>query len=240
MVTAERYGQIRPWEKIVVIRDDDPDKAKIRVKKEPDGCMFAFRKGSSRYGKRYSATEFCQIFTIKEVDKEAQWHKRIKRAVNAMQNSGLWPEILETYRNLDKMSLEDRDSIRRIYDSVPYGEDSRSEKVKEALKDFIAKYPFIITSDGYIDTDYIWELSEATLKPMYFGKYRNADEKAAIASAIEDRRPYSTRARASYDVSFEYDPGKQKAFYREEYRNCGNGHYYVALDGNLALFCEND
>ena len=40
--------------------------------------------------------------------------------------------------------------------------------------------------------------------------------------------------------TFEYEPDKNKAWYSEEYRGCGNGHYYIALNSSMALFCEND
>ena len=46
--------------------------------------------------------------------------------------------------------------------------------------------------------------------------------------------------RSSYDVSFSYDPKLQHAWYSEEYKNCGNGHYYLALDETHALFYEDD
>ena len=75
---------------------------------------------------------------------------------------------------------------------------------------------------------------------MYFGKYTNKDEKLEIKAALNDHRSYSTNAYTSYDVSFEYNADKNMAWYSEEYKGCGNGHYYLALDENTALFCEDD
>ena len=105
-------------------------------------------------------------------------------------------------------------------------------------------YPFMIKTDRdgkeYIDTDYIWELSRCKLKSMYFGYY-NTEEKEQIRKAISERRQYSTpRIRTNYDVSFDYNPENNKAFYREEYKDCGNGHYYLALNHSTAVFCEDD
>ena len=33
---------------------------------------------------------------------------------------------------------------------------------------------------------------------------------------------------------------KEKVWSSEELRGCGNGHYYIALDANTALFVEDD
>lgn len=58
---------------------------------------------------------------------------------------------------------------------------------------------------------------------------------------MENKQAYdSGRYRTNYDVSFTYRPEKQKAWYSEEYKNCGNEHYYIALDANAALFVEDD
>lgn len=92
----------------------------------------------------------------------------------------------------------------------------------------------------YLNTFYIWEMSEAKTKSMYFGKWSNARIKGEIQQAFAEKRRYSNRARTSYDVSFEYDPDRNKAWYSEEYKGCGNGHYYIAIDANTALFCEDD
>lgn len=119
-----------------------------------------------------------------------------------------------------------------------------NERFKAHYAEFIDKYPFVFPEDNEgilnVNTFYIWEQSECKLKSMYFGKYDNAVIKDNIASALKEHRSISRRARTSYDVSFEYDAEKNKAWYSEEYKGCGNGHYYLAIDGNAALFCEND
>ena len=74
---------------------------------------------------------------------------------------------------------------------------------------------------------------------MYFG-WQNDAIKIQLADAIKAHKDYSDTARASYDVSIRYNADKHMAWYSEEYKNCGNGHYYLALDHNTAVFCEND
>ncbi len=216
---------------------------KCRAKREDEDHVFVFAEGKSRYGRRYSTDEFCRSFEIKETPQDV-WEKNVRRIVKLLAKSGLWAELLEIFQNLEKMSYSDFCEISKIYYAIPYikGEDrgERTERIKNALNSYITKYPWIITENG-INTDYLrGGLAEAKLKSMYFGKGCNHLAKREIADALLNRRKYSTRGYASYDVSFSYDPEKEKAYYSEEYRGCGNGHYYIALDGNTALFCEDD
>ena len=115
---------------------------------------------------------------------------------------------------------------------------------RKVYEPYSAKYPFMFYDDDngdlQIDTRYIWEFSECNLKSMYFGKYQNSHVKEEFKRAIEQKRDYHYCTRTSYDVSLEYNAAKNMAWYSEEYRNCGNGHYYIALDHSTALFVEDD
>lgn len=79
------------------------------------------------------------------------------------------------------------------------------------------------------------------IKSISFGNkgltewYRNR-----ITNAMKNKEKLSLFERAGYDLSFEYNPEKNKAWWSEEYRGCGNGHYYIMLDDRHALFCEDD
>ena len=112
------------------------------------------------------------------------------------------------------------------------------------MSTFIDKYPFLLSSKNdrgliCINTFYIWEMSEVKTKSMYFG-WQNKLFKEQIQNALDNKEKITKQARVNYDVTFEYEPDKNKAWYSEEYRGCGNGHYYIALNSSMALFCEND
>ena len=169
-----------------------------------------------------------------------------------MEGSGLWPNILEKFKYLKTMTYEDKKAIYDLFwveddgyrnsNDVPVEE--RNQAFEKHYGEYIKKYPFIFRKNDngqmFVDTDYIWELSECKLKSMYFGKYINEEYKNDIKKAISDKTKIGRMSRTSYDVSFSYDPDKNRAWYSEEYKNCGNGHYFLALDHSLALFCEND
>lgn len=203
---------------------------------ENNGNIFVYAYNKKRYGRRFNEEQFLRCFTpLIPNDENAQWKRRLKRAISLCRESGLWAEIAVVWDNLYKyVTLDEKE---KIYDM---SWDNREMAVAYCKE----HYPFMIHTDRdakeYLDTDYIWELSRCELKSMYFGYY-NTEEKEQIRKAISERRQYSTpRIRTNYDVSFDYNPENNKAFYREEYKNCGNGHYYLALNHSTAVFCEDD
>ena len=225
---------------------------KVRCRREDGGTVFVYGPKRRRYGWRYTEENFLSMYTPETSKKNEteQWHSRLKRAIKCMHFSGLWPEIKQQFENELKMTWEDRKEMCDIYwDRRTWVGGKPMFKTPEEMdalwQPFYDKYPFAFTKDIYghlqVNTGYLFEVSKCTLKSMYFGKGLNDDIKAELKYAIEDRRPWSQdRIRTSYDVSVKYDPGEQKAWYSEEYKNCGNGHYYLMLDHSTALFLEND
>lgn len=226
---------------------------KLKCKSKADGSLhrycfedtntvFVYSKGKKRRGWRFSKQYFIDHYVPVDGPSESdQWYRRVRKVVKLLSESGLWPEILERFQNLTTVSWEDRESIKSIY--WQHSEDGHRMDHTKEYEYYAARYPFMFyrTSDGYlmVETAYIYEISEGRMKPMYFGR-DNTREKQTIAYAMQEKRRYSCRYTVNYDVSFEYDPDKNKAWYSEEYRNCGNGHYYLALNHSTALFCEDD
>lgn len=214
---------------------------KRRAIREEGKKVFVFMKRSKKYGKRMDETSFLSSYTLCErrpVDENAKWHRHIIRAKSALKISGLWPELLDYLQDLEKMTWNDKKSIDELYWK---NRDYESEEWQK----WFHKYPFMegIAEDGthFPNTEYFWEKSNVILEPMYFGKYRNLSVKKEIQNALERKTPFDRRYEAeSYDRSFIYRPEKNKAWYSKEYRGCGNGYYYLAIDGNTAWFLEKD
>lgn len=216
---------------------------KVRCMKENENNIFVFKKNSHKYGRRYYIPTFITMYDLdgKENTKESEgdkWHKRINRAISCLERSGLWSDVLAKLKNLNSMDYADRDYIRQNYTW-------RGGNNKSLIEKYESKYPFLFyksanNTEINIDTFYLYEMSNCILKSMYFGKYSNESEKQIIADRLANKEAYTTTARTSYDVRFDYIPEKNVAYYSEEYKDCGNGHYYIALDNNTALFCEDD
>lgn len=229
-----------------------PQYQKFKVKRKSDGKeyramresyenIFVFAPGRSRRGYRMSAEFFEEQYEIIPLpDPEKAWKRKVNGIVKRLEKSGLWPEILEQFRNLQKMSYADRETIKAIMRELPYDATRTKEEYEAIFGKFIAKYPFLFYGDGSVRSDYLYGLSDGKTKSMYFGPYRTKYAKERIGLALREKLKWTETARTSYDVSFEYDPEESKAWYSEEYKNCGNGHYYLALDESCALFCEDD
>ena len=69
-----------------------------------------------------------------------------------------------------------------------------------------------------------------------------AYHKAAIKDALDNKGQYRCSWRYKYDCSVEVNATEevQKAWFSLEFKDCGNGHYYLLLNENLAIFAEDD
>lgn len=247
-----KIEELKLGKKYNAIRNRDGEIVRFALCYTNSENIFVYAKHSKIRGWRLTKAEFLANYTMKDEkpDKEKRkWEHNVNRVIKTLEKSGLWADILETYKNLKILGYDEKNRIYDEYDKVERHEwkDGKCYNTAEYnnwLSGLEAKYPFLIDRDEenrkYLKTSYIWELSRATLKPMYFGKWNNTEEKGIIARCITDKKSYHCFHTVSYDVSFEYNAEKGKAWYSEEYRGCGNGHYYLALDNNLALFCEDD
>ena len=165
-----------------------------------------------------------------------QWQKSWQKVAERLEASGLWDNLLEEIRIALAVGYE---GIQRYYtfranwnndiaDVIEWAKIHQPTLVKQvdgeeklALTGWMLRYP-------------------AKIKKMYFGKYDNKGQLEQIARILRVAEDGHVSSRAGYDVSFEYQPRLNKAWYSEEYRGMGNGHYYLALDATHAVFCEDD
>ena len=252
MITKEKWEELKPY---AVYKAINPYGETVRISRE-DTTGFEYAKGKRRYGHRYGIDYFLQNYTlVPDKDQNQIWHKRIDRAIKALEDSGLWPDMIPYFRNLNLMSYSDKEEINNLYwekhsEIFHYHQKLTNTEhnriFDQIFSNWVFKYPFIVYQDNdgfkHIDSSYIFEKSDVKLKSMNFGgKTANEDYKFHIKEHIESETAYSIpRIRTSYDVSFQYKPEKKMAWYSEEYKDCGNGHYYIALDHNIAMFIEND
>ena len=216
---------------------------KVRCMKENAENIFVYSKGKKRYGHRYALEDFCRLYEIlPEKDATASWRRRMKGVIKALSESGLWPEIRESFEYLLScgITLEEK---REIYDlSFDWREEIPNRD--ERLQYYSEKYPKIVwrgeTGEWMFNTGYLYERSDCHTKSMYFGKWDNARVKEEIKNRLASKSDYSTRHTVNYDVSFEYDAKRNMAWYSEEYKGFANGYYYLALNNSMALFLEKD
>lgn len=241
MISKVYLDTMHNGEKFVVLDEDNKD---VRCMKESENSIFVFFPRKKSYGYRYPVEAFITMpYKMKVVDEASRWQRKITKARKILEKSGLWPELLEIYSNLEKIGYDDYKVIAAICNSRPiewYRKETSSDQRKSFFGKYAEKYPFIFDEEGHINPDYYGEVSDPTFKTIKLG-YCSQMYKKEIAEAISSKAAYNTESvLEKYDHSFRYDPGVNRAWYNEEYHNCGNGYYYLALDENTAIFYEKD
>lgn len=198
-----------------------------------EGRLCVFRRGARRYGRPfYPSHDTLDVFLNVPVARKSvkqKWRDSWLRVCDRLRASGLWPELLETFTLGLTIGHDKICQANAVYWDKYETKDAEVAKIDERL-----------LTDGSPRTDIIWRMSDpAKVKKMYFG---SSDERIVtdIARHMRLSMDYSASARSSYDVSFEYKAALRSAWYSEEFKGCGNGHYYLALDSTHALFYEND
>lgn len=168
-------------------------------------------------------------------DENKCWHRRLDRAISYMQASGLWNDtILPLYQDLESLDYQDLQNLRDEFEAA----DKARKKFSDSIVLPTPAYNALYQKHGY---DVIESLADCRIKAMYFGKWETEEIRSRLQNAITNQTDYRSGViEDRYDVSVSYKAQKNKAWYSEEYRNCGNGHYYLALDSMHAVFCEDD
>ena len=210
----------------------------VRLWRHSDGKPCIISKGKRNYGhylNSWGSSETEDWVSLTEVNSNVDYVKRItKRAKDAkkmLEESGLWPDIK-----------------KEIEDFLALPEDKVKEFVEAARENFYENvYKHLYEKDNKFPWLHSYQVFESFLrntcwKAPNFGKWRDYD-KNALSSAIAEKRDYSLRWTDGYDnsveISFKY-PELPRGWYSEEYRGCGNGHYYLLFDAKHAIFYEDD
>lgn len=189
-------------------------------------CM----KRSTTKGYVIRRTEYESWVSMRKVSDNVDLVKRMKkralRALDMLSESGLWSDIKKEIEEFLKLSNEDIKSdfvdkgVYSLYQSKKYGWFKTYQIFGEFLKEKCWKTPSFDKWD--------------TSKQLTLTNVQNA---------IEFKRNFSTYWRNGYDntLSIEIDSnGNARGYYSEEFKGCGNGHYYLLFDYKHAIFYEDD
>lgn len=172
-----------------------------------------------------------------EVDRNAQFERNAKRLMELLEKSGLWANVRKEIQGLLEFGYEN------------YCKQNCPSRI--------------------FNPDLAYNILHWNVKKMDFRPRHASREEAArcneitlnaIANAMSGpENEYQTRIEGrSYDISFSYNAGQvgkpmwksypndaqgdgiRRAWYSEEYRGCGNGHYYLAINATHAIYYEKD
>jgi len=224
------------------------EKVKQRLGKTGDNRIIYLKKGSTRRGYYLndyynSNAEIVDIIPIISNTNIADtWRKSIDKAIKLLECSGLWPNILIDLKLARDIGYE---NIRKAYDTTNAKfVEGYTENNIEIAKHIKAIDPRLVSVNSETGNEYyntLWQMAyPLKIKKMNFGKYRNPTNLQMIKEGIIKKEKVSVAGDNGYDVSFEYNPEKNMAWYSEEFRGCGNGHYYLAFSDTHAVFWEDD
>jgi len=218
---------------------DDGFKKKIRIFKASTGAICQYKKGSSRRGYEIHLTGIVSVSAVTSKKSEEQkWIDGWKKVDAKLEKSGLWDDIRAEIKLAFEIGYPKLKQMSNIYWSL---------NTDGGQVDFFKKHcPLLLLKrdDGteYVNTTVLWHYDKLpkVKKMMFAKKFYNESILKRIQEAMDKKVSIREDHRYNYDVSFEYNPEKNKAWFSEEYRNCGNGHYYIALNATHALYMEDD
>jgi len=206
-----------------VITMANGDKERKRLFISSDGFVCEFKKRSRTRGRCISCEELWKSVEPieKNTDKVNICKRNIRSVVKYLMSSGFWPDI---YENMVKLQGLSDDDLKYLCE-CEYDEHNRF--MQEHGIEHISPDKFNSLSSGRGIITINWGKDHDWIKQGWL-------------AALREKRNYSMRWTVSYDNSVEYNPEGERAWYSEEYRGCGNGHYYLLLDEKHAAFREDD
>jgi len=240
---VEKGDKLKEWydagvRQVILVWDDD-HKEKRRIGKGTTGIIIMDRR-SRRWGN--SIMHFTYLKDVmpmpdSKVTPQQKWAKQIGKIIEMLEKSGLWPEMLANWKLAEQIGY---DKLKAAYDaSWSEPREERIEKVKAIDSRLIEKNE---KGEEYYNTEILWYMINLKVKKMKFEKSAeyNQAKLSEIKNALSKKEKLVLEGDNGYDVSFEYNPERNQAWYSEEYRGCGNGHYYLALGAEHAVFYEDD
>lgn len=191
-------------------------------------CEYA--KGSSTKGHfiyQTNVNDWTDISLIPATPQLTKTRNFMKNVVKYLSVSGLWENIKNDYIYL--LSLSDDDLNELL--SSDWGERRKLLKEKHNMASFHCDCIITSVNKG--------------IKTINYDSYDRDIQKEHFKKALKENQRYVHYWRKGYDNRVELaekndSDGVRRAWYSEEFKGCGNGHYYLALDESHALFCEDD
>lgn len=208
----------------------------VRLWQTEDGRIAIMSKGRKRYGHELSLwyDKYDEWTNLRLVEhKGFDYHKRfVKRASDGLKmltESGLWPDIRKSIEHFFSLTEEEQ---RAMVDDMTSDSYEFYENTFEGKK-----YAWVSSHQIFCSF-----LHKTCWKSIAWSRWERNRMNEEVAECIKSGRSFHRRWTNGYDntVDVEENEGIKRAWYSEEYRNCGNGHYYLMFDATHAIFYEDD
>ncbi len=215
-------------EKYFIITLDNGKKVEKRLFVTTDGAICQYLKRARGYGSYISEYEYSHWTNIAikyTSDYNAQMVVRwMKNVIKYLDKSGAWPSMKESFEQFIAIPFED----------IKYALENYNNRC-EIYKKYGIEHSFC---------DSLVASAKIGIKTINYHSFNKDYRRNVIKEYIAKKEHFNERWHKGYDNTLEsrYDEkeNEYRIWYSEEYTNCGNGHYYFALDERHAIFCEND
>ena len=196
-----------------------------------NGVLCEYKKGSKRYGYPLHEFDVCNWSNVTPyfVDDLTKVKNFMTKIVNYLNKSGLWTNIKKDYEVI-----------------LAQGDDFLIDLLNSDYTDRRDKLHKLALSLGLeslsLHCDEIIYSAKKGIKNVNYNKYEKEIVKQIVKDAINNCKRTQHKWRKGYDNSIEIAMHNDVlcGWYCEEYKNCGNGHYYLLLDECHAFFYEHD
>ena len=215
------------------------DSKVVRLWQTDDGRIAIMSKGRKKYGHELSLwydhyDEWTDLRLVEH--KEFDYYKRfVKRATDALKmlnESGLWPDIKKEIEHF--FTLSEAEQKQMVEDITT---DSYEKFYKQTWDG--GKYAWVGSHQIFCSFTH-----KTCWKSIAWRKWEREEMSKRVAECIKNGGEFSRRWENGYDNTVEVatnkEDGYKRAWYSEEYRGCGNGHYYLMFDATHAIFYEDD
>lgn len=197
------------------------------------GMVCEFKKGSRKYGHYAATQEWLSVKPVqrREVDITKLFRRRAARVIAMTAESGFWTK-----------------DIRKPLEHLMEMHDIRLKEILDTdFRDYIKHQ-----DNNEPDYKLIWEVMDQLASShgrspiVRMDKSYNAPSiDSGIAKAVAEKGEYHSgrfQGDTGYDISIDviHRNDEMEGSYSMEYRNCLNGHYYLMLDKDHAIFYQDD
>lgn len=219
----------RKIEKYVYVSEGEKHEIRLFISSNNDICFAPKRRRNGGYMLSVCQMEKWDSLTKVNKGNKTDLVKRMrKRAANGvvmLNSSGLWTDI--KIELLKFLGLSDDDIKRDFVDGDIY------ELYRTKKYDWLNTYQIFFA----LKAKKCW-------KNPSFDKYDSSKDSIvnSVKCAIVNKKDIRFTWRNVYDNTLEIisNNGVYRGYYSEEFRNCGNGHYYLLFDATHAIFYEDD
>lgn len=197
-----------------------------------------YKKGAKKWGREIDLNLLQRMASLKPVsevqNKVKIFRRNLDKLIKHLSVSHLWSQILidaKALQKIDDTLIQEwaNTNRRNLYEI--------NEKFREN-----GILPEETCGNGLVGDIFNNLFDEKCIKTINYYSWNKDIQIELFANAITKGERYSYRWHKGYDnsISVMKDEETLKAWYSEEYTDCGNGHYYLALSATHAIFYEND